>query len=243
MPSSDYIDNFDNIIENNQSTKHSNTKSEIHNEINSNDILSNDDTRIKKHHQIDSVNSKLYVSINIIKNIVIVFKKILTIIHNFQNMIDKLGYNNFNINNKNDGIKNIMMQTVETTYNNILFLLSQKYNNQQIINYTTDCEINNGYLLSYFDFDLGKNIEIAFINSFKIQFSPNGIIKIVEYNKHSKAISIFFIGTHFNKISYECDIYNRLTKAYNNNLNAIAQLKIICFKYIQIYNNIANFMQ
>lgn len=170
---------------------------------------------------------------NIIKMlhvIVQVFKKINDFIDEIQSLILKFDEKVFTVYENIPNIKDALLKSIETCYINI----------QMLFNTT----IESIYLLSYTHGDiplpgLGINYSntLFHINSYRILYSKDGIIKIVEYDQNLKPLTINWIGTHLNKIN-EFTFNDRLSKCFNNNLSTINSIKKKCLNYIQLINNL-----
>lgn len=199
-------------------------------------------TTIDDFEKIDNLlNKKLESCKIILYNIINIYKKIISLIDDFQELIIKLGNQQFSLISNIANTTQIILDSIELLYNNIIILFSKKINKNQLINYS-DKDIKKGYNIGYFNVDINKIITITFINSYKIKMAPFGVIKLVEYNKNIDAINVVFLGSHFNNIVTEEDLMNKLSKAYNNNKITLSSLKTTCMKYIQIYNNIIKIM-
>ena len=197
-------------------------------------ICNSDKSDIILKKKLESCNIILY-------NIISIYKKIISLINDFQNLIIKLRDQNYcSFTNISNTIQ-IILNSIELLYNNIIILFSKKVNKNQLINYSNK-DIIKGYNIGYYNFDLNNDITITYINSYKIKMSNFGVIKIVEYNKEIDAINVVFIGSHFNNILSEEDLLYRLSKAYQNNKITLSSLKTTCMKFIQIYNNIIKIM-
>ena len=207
----------------------------------------------------DSERMKIEKTTNIIKllkKIIIVFKKILELIDELQKLIIKFESDLFNAVDNVKYIKKSLLNSIKALYNNIVILLNSQCNSIQIINFTTDKIIPLGYKINFINslqhINVIKNSEqdkdylnpgstinitnsLLFINSFRVLYSDVGIIKIIEYNNHLEPISVNFLGTHISEINVHT-LDNKLSKCFNNNLNTINHIKIICLDYIQKVN-------
>jgi hypothetical protein len=176
---------------------------------------------------------KIKNTIKLLELIVETFKKLLNLIDNFQETIVKLIENDFSIN-IDDNIKLtkiILENNVKLLYDNILILFNIQYKNNQIINISINDIIPYGYCINYNNSDI-------YINSFKIKYSDESIIKIVEYDNLLEPIGVYFLGTHINNINDVETTTKILSKCFNNNLKTIGCIKTVCLKYIQIVNNL-----
>jgi hypothetical protein len=207
----------------------------------------------------DSERMKIEKTTNIIKllkKIIIVFKKILELIDELQKLIIKFESDLFNAVDNVKYIKKSLLNSIKALYNNIVILLNSQCNSIQIINFTTDKIIPLGYKINFINslqhINVIKNSEqdkdylnpgstinitnsLLFINSFRVLYSDVGIIKIIEYNNHLEPVSVNFLGTHISEINVHT-LDNKLSKCFNNNLNTINHIKIICLDYIQKVN-------
>jgi hypothetical protein len=207
----------------------------------------------------DSQRMKIEKTINIIqllKKLVIIFKKIIELINDVQELIFKFSNDTFNQIDNIDSIKIAIFNSIKSLYDNLQILLGTQFKNIQIINYSTDNIIPKGYSINYINslqhiniftsnnqsqnyLNPGSTINIAntliYINSFKILFSEEGIIKIIEYNNNLEPISVNFLGTHILKINND-KLYDKLSKCFNNNLKTINAIKIMCLNYTQKIN-------
>jgi hypothetical protein len=194
--------------------------------------------------------------IKLLKKIIIVFKKILELIDEVQKLIIKFESDLFNAVDNVKYIKKSLLNSIKALYDNIVILLNSQYNSIQIINFTTDKIFPLGYKINFINslqhINVIKNSEqdkdylnpgstinitnsLLFINSFRVLYSDVGIIKIIEYNNHLEPISVNFLGTHISEINVHT-LDNKLSKCFNNNLNTINHIKIICLDYIQKVN-------
>ena len=207
----------------------------------------------------DSQRMKIEKTINIIqllKKLVNIFKKLLELINEIQDLILKFSNNTFTSINNTDYIKIGLFNSIKTLYDNLQILFNTQFKNIQIINYSTDNIIPKGYSINYVNslqhinmitnnnqsqnyLNSGTTINIAntliYINSFRILFSNEGIIKLIEYNNELEPISVNFIGTHITEINDEI-LYSKLSKCFNNNLKTINVVKIMCLNYTQKIN-------
>lgn len=209
----------------------------------------------------DSERMKIEKTINIIKllkKLIIILKKIIDLIDSLQDLILKFTNETFNAIDNVKHIKVALKNSIKILYDNILILFNTQYKSMQLINYSTDNYIPQGYTINYINslshinliknkdknndyLDPGATINIAnrliFINSFRILYSDLGIIKIIEYNNDLEPIQVNFLGTHISDI----DVYtfnDKLSKCFNNNLYTINAIKSMCLNYIQIVNNL-----
>ena len=204
----------------------------------------------------DSERMKIEKTKNIIKHLKIIveaFKKMIEIIDNFQKLLTKLVQDEFNVNDNVKYCKKLLLNNVKLLYDTIIILLNNQFNNVQIINFSMNDIVPLGYSINYINSlqhinayaETKSNIyntinfanTLIYINSYKIKYSENGIIKIVEYNKELIPIGVCFLGTHINIIN-NCNFHDRLSKCFNNNLETITYIKIILMKYIQIIENL-----
>ena len=207
----------------------------------------------------DPERMKIEKSINIIKllkKIIIVFKKIVKLIDELQKLILKFENNLFNAVDNVKYIKESLFNSIKALYDNIVVILNSHFESIQIINFTTDNIIPTGYTINFINslqhINAIKNNEqdkeylkpgstiniinsLLYINSFRILFSDVGVIKIIEYNNDLEPISVNFLGTHISEINVHT-LDDKLSKCFNNNLNTINHIKIICLDYIQKVN-------
>ena len=156
----------------------------------------------------DSQRMKIEKTINIIqllKKLFIIFKKIIELINEVQELILKFSNNTFTSLNNTEFIKIGLFNSIKILYDNLQILFNTQFKNIQIINYSTDNIIPKGYSINYINslqhinahinnnqiqnyLNPGTTINIAntliYINSFRILFSEEGIIKIIEYNNN-----------------------------------------------------------
>jgi hypothetical protein len=184
------------------------------------------------------LNKKLNGCKILIYHIIEIYNKLTEIIEEFQELIEKLGNNQFSLITNVINTKQIFLNSIETLFNNIVILFSRKIKNKNLINYSSGNKIINGYQIGYYNFNIERNVVIASINSYNIKISKFGVIKLIEYDHDFNPINVLFLGTHFNNINTEQELQVRLSKAFQNNKKTISYIKTMCMKYIQIYNNI-----
>ena len=194
--------------------------------------------------------------IKLLKKIIIVFKKILKLIDELQKLILKFENNLFNAVDNVKYIKESLFNSIKALYDNIVVILNSHFESIQIINFTTDNIIPIGYTINFINslqhinviknneqdkdyLNPGSTINITnsllYINSFRVLYSDVGVIKIIEYNNNLEPISVNFLGTHISEINVHT-LDDKLSKCFNNNLNTINHVKIICLDYIQKVN-------
>ena len=194
--------------------------------------------------------------IKLLKKIIIVFKKILELIDELQTLILKFSNDIFNAVDNVKYIKQSLFNSIKALYDNIVILLNSQFESIQIINFTTDKIIPIGYTINFINslqhinaiknseqdkdyLNPGSTINITnsllYINSFRVLYSDVGVIKIIEYNNDLEPISVNFLGTHISEINVHT-LDDKLSKCFNNNLNTINHIKIICLDYIQKVN-------
>jgi hypothetical protein len=194
--------------------------------------------------------------IKLLKKIIIVFKKILELIDELQTLILKFSNDIFNAVDNVKYIKQSLFNSIKALYDNIVILLNSQFETIQIINFTTDNIIPIGYTINFINslqhINVVKNNELdkeylnpgstinitnslLYINSFRVLFSDVGVIKIIEYNNNIEPVSVNFLGTHISEINVHT-LDDKLSKCFNNNLNTINHVKIICLDYIQKVN-------
>jgi hypothetical protein len=194
--------------------------------------------------------------IRLLKKIIIVFKKINQLIDELQNLLIKFSNDIFNAVDNVKYIKQSLFNSIKALYDNIVILLNSQFNSIQIINFRIDKIIPLGYTVNFINslqhINIINNSEqdkdylnprstiniinsLLFINSFRILFSDVGVIKIIEYNNKLEPISVNFLGTHISEINVHT-LDDKLSKCFNNNLNTINHIKIICLDYIQKVN-------
>jgi hypothetical protein len=196
--------------------------------------------------------------INLIKNIIIILKKIIDLIDGLQDLILKFTNETFNAIDNVKYIRLVLQNSIKTLYENILILFNTQYRTIQLINYSSDTFIPQGYTINYVNslshINLIKNTEnnknylnpgatiniankLIYVNPFRVLYSDVGVIKIIEYNNELEPIQINFLGTHIEDINVHT-LNDKLSKCFNNNLYTINTLKTICLNYIQIVNNL-----
>jgi hypothetical protein len=178
----------------------------------------------------NSNNIKIYNIKNVIKmlySIVIIFKKIIQFVDSIQTMILKLNDEIFNYYNNIPSIKQILLQSIQVCYKNIQMLFNKS---NYLLSFTSDEMPKLGILINYLN-------TVFYVNSFRVIYSDDGIIKIVEYDSELKPICINWIGTHLNKIN-QITFNDKLSKCFNNNLETINSLKLKCMSLIQLINNL-----
>jgi len=209
----------------------------------------------------DSDRMKIEKTINIIKlikNITIILKKIIDLIDGLQDLILKFTNEIFNAIDNIKYIRLVLKNSIKILYENILILFNTQYRTIQLINYSSDNFIPQGYTINYVNslshinlikntdnnknyLNPGATINIAnkliYINPFRVLYSDVGVIKIIEYNNNLEPIQINFLGTHIEDINVHT-LDDKLSKCFNNNLHTINTLKTICLNYIQIVNNL-----
>lgn len=173
--------------------------------------------------------------IKMLNTIVIIFKKINSFIDEIQTLIIKFNEETFNHYENIQGVKDAMLNSIETCYLNIQMLFNTSVESIYILSYTSEDIPLPGLVINYSN-------TVFHINSFRVLYSKDGIIKIVEYDPESKPISINWIGTHFNKIN-EFTYSDRFTKCFNNNLETINAIKGKCLNYIQLINNLQKIIE
>lgn len=181
----------------------------------------------------DTDKTKIEKIKNVIKmlhSIVIVFKKIIQFIDSIQTMIIKFNDDIFNYVNNISSIKDVLIQSIEVCYKNIQMLFNTSVESIYLLSFTSGDIPKPGISINY------ANTVFA-VNSFRIIHSPDGIIKLVEYDSELKPISVYWIGTHLNKIN-EITFNDRLSKCFNNNLATINSLKLKCMGLINLINNL-----
>lgn len=207
----------------------------------------------------DAERMKIEKSTNIIKllkKVIIVFKKILELINELQTLILKFSNDLFNAVDNVKYIKQSLFNSIKALYDNIVIILNSQFESIQIINFTTDNIIPRGYTINFINslqhinaiknseqekdyLNPGSTINITnsllYINSFRVLYSDVGVIKIIEYNNNIEPISVNFLGTHISEINVHT-LDDKLSKCFNNNLNTINHIKIICLDYIQKVN-------
>jgi len=170
---------------------------------------------------------------NVIKmlcSIVVIFKKIIQFIDSIQIMIIKFNDEIFNYYNNIPSVKQILLQSIQVCYTNIQMLFNTSIESIYLLSSTSDDIPKPGISINYAN-------TIFSINSFRVIYSDDGIIKLVEYDSELKPISINWIGTHLNKIN-QITFNDRLSKCFNNNLVTINSLKLKCMSLIQLINNL-----
>jgi hypothetical protein len=163
------------------------------------------------------------------------FKKINSIIDEIQTLILKFNDGIFDNYNNIQSVKQVLLKSIETCYLNIQMILNISYKSIQILNYTSDSIPPPGLTINY----LNTSIHI---NSYRVLYSKDGIIKLVEYDKNFKPLNINWIGTHLNKIN-KISFNKRLSKCFNNNLKTINTIKVKCANYIQLINNLQKIIE
>ncbi len=175
---------------------------------------------------------------NIIKMlhmIVHVFKKINDFIDEIQTLILKFNEGVFTIYENIENMKDVLLKSIETCYLNIQMLFNTSIESIYLLSYTCGVIPLPGLTINYAN-------TVFHINSFRILYSKDGIIKIVEYDINSKPLTINWIGTHLNKIN-EITFSDRLSKCFNNNLATVNAFKVKCLNYIQIINNLQKIIE
>ncbi len=167
--------------------------------------------------------------IKMLQTIVTIFRKINDFIDEIQTLILKFNDLNFTTYENIPNVKEVLLKTIETCYLNIQMLFNTSIDSIYLLSYTSDDIPLPGLTINYSN-------TLVYINSFRILYSKDGIIKIVEYDCNCKPISINWIGTHLNKIN-EFTFNDRLSKCFNNNLETVNAFKVKCLNYIQLINN------
>lgn len=181
----------------------------------------------------DSNKTKIEKIKNVIKmlhSIVIIFKKIIQFIDSVQTMILKFNDDIFNYLDNVTSVKEVLLQSIQICYTNIQMLFNTSIESIYLLSFTSDEIPKAGISINYAN-------TIFSVNSFRVIYSSDGIIKLVEYDSELKPISINWIGTHLNKINSHT-FNDRLSKCFNNNLSTINSLKLRCMNYIQLINNL-----
>jgi hypothetical protein len=189
-----------------------------------------------------SLNRTLNSCLQLLFEIINIYKKFIILIEKFQDIIEKLANNQFNSISNVENTRQIYFNSIEILFNNITILLSKKIENKFLINFSTNNKIINGYDIGYYNFELERYIIFASIHSFNIKLSKSGVLKLIEYDNDFNPIFVLFFGSHFNAIG-ENDLQRVVTKAFNNTETSLFHIKTICVKYIQIYNNILTLLE
>ncbi len=175
---------------------------------------------------------------NIIKMlhmIIVVFKKIIDFIDEIQTLILKFNDGVYNFYENIPNIKKVLLKSIETCYLNIQMLFNTSLESIYLLSYTSEEIPLPGLTINYSN-------TLVHINSFRILYSKDGIIKIVEYDSQIKPVSINWIGTHINKMN-EFTFHEVLTKCFNHNLETINSIKVKCMNYIQLINNLQKIIE
>lgn len=183
---------------------------------------------------IISYNSKVLSVKDVIKilyTIVKIFKKIILLIDEIQTLILKFNDDVFNYHENIPSVKKALIDANEILYTNIQMLFNTTESNSiNILSHSSDLLPIPGLIINY------ANTQV-YINSYRMTYSKDGIIKLVEYDNNLKPVSINWIGTHLNKITEQTYNY-RLSRCFNNNLKTINYIKLKCLHYIQLINNL-----
>ena len=166
-------------------------------------------------------------------------KKLLCLLNNFKTLMCDLSTKIFSNTNNFTHVKQIIVNTINILYNDIIILLTSRSNDIQIYNIATCPKHVSGYTIYSKAED--KNIEYNiyyFINSIRVQHS-NNVIKIVYNDKRNMPQDIMFIGTRHD--DYNC-VDKLIEKIIINVENAITKIRIIDFKHVQMINNLQNIL-
>ena len=121
-----------------------------------------------KVHNIKSVIKMLYT-------IVKIFKKIIEFIDEIQTLILKFNDSVFNYYENIQSVKSALIGSIENCYINIQMLFNTVQDSINILTHSSDILPKPGLIINYANTQL-------YINSYRILYSKDGIIKLVEYD-------------------------------------------------------------
>ena len=164
-------------------------------------------------------------------NLVQAYKKTIQLLENFILLINNLINKTFCTEDNEKQSRQIIINAIYSIYNNIIMIFTSSINNIQLTNISTTIKCLPGFKIynKEINCNLKKNIYF-FINSFRIQYYEQGVIKIVYNDINNLPENILFIGNKENNI--------QLIK--ESIIKAIRKLKIIQMNYIQVLNNLQN---
>jgi hypothetical protein len=173
--------------------------------------------------------------IKMLSMIVVLFKKINDFIDEIQTLILKFNDGIFSFYENIPSVKDVLLKAIETCYLNIQMLFNTSVESIYLLSYTSGDIPLPGLTINYSN-------TLVHINSFRVLYSKDGIIKIVEYDSNTQPLSVNWIGTHLNKMN-EFTFSDRLSKCFNNNLETINAIKVKCLNYIQLINNLQKIIE
>jgi hypothetical protein len=184
-------------------------------------------------YKIKTEHFTLKTTIKMLQIILNGLKKIICFIDEIQTLVIKFNECTYNDVDNISSIKEALLTAIEICYNNIKMVFNDLVSSTCIFIYTIDPFPKAGISIKYNGVSFN-------VNSFRLASSKEGIIKLVEYDCNLEPLSIYWIGTHLNKMNNET-FNDILSKCFNNNLTTINMLKIRCLHYTHLINNLQKY--